>query len=80
MCVQYETGTPVESGVYACRVPMTHPSGNKVVRNCREPEHLCEDLFLYWDGEHWSHLGSAGRYRLEVPFFLGPLARVHQKA
>ncbi len=78
MTVSYETGLPVEIGVYACRVPMVGNDGQFIVRNCkRSPEYLLEDVFLLWDGRHWYHSGSSVRFRLDVKFFIGPLQRVH---
>lgn len=52
---------PSETGVYACRVPMT--------------DVLYKDEFLMWFGGCWNHLGSDQRYRGEVIGWIGPLQR-----
>lgn len=63
--LSYESGQPVTTGVYACRVPndLIPISG------------FYKDIFLMWHGATWSYLGSTERYRGEVPFFIGPLRR-----
>lgn len=63
--LSYESGQPVTTGVYACRVPD--------VVGVTDP--LYEDIFLMWFEGMWWHLNSSERYRGEVPFFIGPLRR-----
>lgn len=70
------------NGIYACRVPIFTNDGRPVSRIVREDgesraEQLCEDLFLQWHDNQWYHYGSSEKFRLEVPYFLGPLPRVH---
>jgi hypothetical protein len=61
--VTYNIGEPIESGVYACRVPRDLLEG------------LYEDIFLLWHRGRWSYLGSAENYRGTVPAWIGPLKR-----
>lgn len=62
MIVEYQTGTPTETGVYACRVP-------------DEISGWHEDIFLMWHNNQWSYLRSDQYYRGPVPYFVGPLRR-----
>lgn len=66
--IEYDSGTPKFKGVYACRLP-----------DDEFKEHF-RDLFLFWDGNRWSYLGSDQRYSGLVPYFLGPLRRRMQDA
>lgn len=61
--IQYTTGSPTETGVYACRV-----------RDDVHPELLCDRFFLWHEGAWWFPL-SDQRYRGEVLGFVGPLQR-----
>lgn len=63
--VHYETGTPEQVGVYACRVPL----------NDHEELPLLDDVFLMWYENKWWYLGSDQWYRGDVLGFVGPLAR-----
>lgn len=62
--IKYNTRTPTENGVYACRIPL-------------EPERLglLTDKFLLWYSDTWSYLGSDQNYRGEVKGWVGPLQR-----
>lgn len=68
--IQYQSGNPTQTGVYACRVEV---AGG-----------LFEDKFLLWyagTGKYeggqgkWYYLRSDQRYRGNVPLWLGPLPR-----
>lgn len=61
--VEYNFGTPVGPGVYACRVPSENWAG------------LYEDEFLMWFDGRWTYPGSDQRYRGEVTGWIGPLQR-----
>jgi hypothetical protein len=63
MMIYYETDTPTETGVYACRVPDDIRLG------------LAKDVFLMWFDSRWGYLGSDQRYRGEVLGWVGPLQR-----
>lgn len=63
MIIEYQTGTPTETGVYACRVPLDYAPG------------LHEDIFLIWIDGRWGYLKSDQPYRGPVPYFVGPLRR-----
>ena len=70
--LEYSKGTPEETGIYAVRTPVLPVI---TVRS----EQLCEDAFMYWDGRHWSHVGSSLNFRGEVIGFIGPLRRMHKE-
>jgi hypothetical protein len=62
--VTYNTeGDPVESGVYACRIPDSICDG------------LLLDRFLLWYDGGWQYCGSDQRYRGLVKGWIGPLQR-----
>jgi len=54
---------PIETGVYACRVPMD---------GCPT---LLEDEFLMWHNGSWGYLSSDQKYRGPVIGWIGPLQR-----
>jgi hypothetical protein len=60
--LEYNTGDPIEKGVYACRVDGKMP-----------PFH--EDKFLMWFDGDWGYLGSDQSYRGVVHGWIGPLSR-----
>lgn len=64
----YATGTPTETGVYACRVPYAQIAAG-----------LCDDVFLTWFEGRWYYTGGSERYRGEVLGWIGPLPRTRQK-
>lgn len=61
--IEYNIGTPTESGVYACRLPLYGTNG------------LHEDKFLTWAEGRWCYPGSDQGYRGEVTGWIGPLQR-----
>jgi len=61
--IEYNTGTPGEVGVYACRV-----------RDPYTPV-LWTDMFLMWMDKRWWYLRSDQQFRGEVEYFIGPLQR-----
>jgi len=60
--LRYDSGTPRESGVYACRIK-------------EEGYAHWKDFFLFYDSHNWYYLASDQKYRGDVPYFLGPLQR-----
>ncbi len=61
--VTYETGTPTERGVYACRID--HPDMPGVLK----------DIFLMFIESRWGYLGSDQPFRGAVHGWIGPLQR-----
>ena len=61
--ILYNGGDPVETGVYACRVPSDRMPG------------LHDDKFLMWFEGRWSYPGSDQNYRGDVDGWIGPLQR-----
>lgn len=61
--IEYNTNTPTEKGVYACRVI----SDDAIF--------WLDDVFLLWDGENWCRLRSDQLYRGDVLGWIGPLQR-----
>mgnify|MGYP003394872013 CR=1 FL=1 len=64
MLIKYNTGTPTENGVYACRIPQGHDYSG-----------LLEDKFLMWYHGTWSYLRSDLNYRGRIVGWIGPLPR-----
>ena len=65
--ITYNSGAdPVETGVYAVRVPSDAMPG------------LHEDMFLMWFEGQWSYLSSDTNYRGTVIGWIGPLQRTRQ--
>lgn len=60
--VGYDSGTPTETGVYACRVDDDAPG-------------LLKDQFLLWLDGRWCYLSSDQFFRGTVHAWIGPLAR-----
>jgi hypothetical protein len=61
--IPYNQGTPVYTGVYACRLcELDNPA-------------FLEDAFLMWHDGEWSYLRSDQRCRREVLGWIGPLQR-----
>lgn len=67
MAIVYSTGDPVESGIYAVRVPSDDLPG------------FHEDKFLLWYADKWNFLRSDQSYRGEVYGWIGPLARTNDR-
>lgn len=61
--IPYNTGTPTEVGVYACRVLVHDIPG------------LFDDIFLIWVDGKWGYCGSDQKYRGSVAGWVGPLQR-----
>ena len=64
--LQYQTGTPSQTGVYACRIPIPHTR-------------FWDDRFMLWYNDEWSYYGSDQHYR-HIPGtpeirWIGPLQR-----
>jgi len=62
--VNYSTGTPTETGVYATRINHTSYGSSFLL-----------DQFLLWYEGRWWYLGSDQRCRYEVRGWVGPLQR-----
>ncbi len=63
--IKYNTGTPTEAGVYACRVPFDDNLQLK----------LFEDRFFLWCDGVWCYLNSDQKYRGIIVGWVGPLQR-----
>jgi hypothetical protein len=65
MKIQYNTGDPKETGVYAVRAEDVQAPGSGLLR----------DYFLMRHNKQWWYLGSDSKFRSDVLGWIGPLAR-----